>query len=63
MVSKEVTMSQPTIGHAGTGPSGATHTEQDSHGPKPYRPEPLSAADERTWAVAAHLSPVEADSG
>ena len=49
-------MSQPTIGHAGTGPSGATNPEPESPGPKPYRPEPLSAADERTWAVAAHLS-------
>jgi len=35
-------MSQPTIGSPGTG----THPA----------PQPLSASDERTWAIAAHLS-------
>ena len=35
-------MSQPTIGSPGTG----THPV----------PQPLSASDERTWAIAAHLS-------
>src|SRR5215831_6623584 len=53
MVSKEVTMSQPTIGYPGTGHSGATPTQQDSPSPAP---QPLSASDERTWAIAAHLS-------
>ena len=35
-------MSQPTIGSPGTGTLPA--------------PQPLSASDERTWAIAAHLS-------
>ena len=59
-------MSQPTIGHAGTGPRDARHPYRPRDpppppagvrpAPKPYRPEPAAEA-ERTWAVAGHLSP------